>query len=102
MGGGSEASAAGRDHSNGAGAGRGPAESAEVDGSIGTSRFHKASEVSGPASAGWECRTRLRGTAGADYRSGAELPGGSRIAARCEDAAGVEGHSGQHTGRADS
>ena len=46
--------------------------------------------------------SRLRGTAGADYRRGAELPGGSRIAARCEAAAGVEGHSNQQTGRADS
>jgi len=31
---------AGRDHSDGAGAGRGPAESAEVDGSIGAARVH--------------------------------------------------------------
>ena len=31
-----------------------------------------------------------------------ELPGGSRIAARCEAAAGVEGHSDQRTGRVDS
>ena len=32
----------------------------------------------------------------------AELPGGSRIAARCEVAAGVEGHSAQRIGRVDS
>jgi hypothetical protein len=36
-----EAGAAGWDHRYGAGAGRGPAESSEVDGSLGAARIHK-------------------------------------------------------------
>jgi hypothetical protein len=59
--------------------GRGPTEPAEVDGSIGASCFHQAAEVSTPASAGRECRARLRGTAGGQYGNGNQLCGGGGI-----------------------
>ena len=49
-----------------------------------------------------ECPAGIRGVAGIRFRHGDELSGGSRVAARCEAAAGVEGHSDQRTGGADS
>ena len=79
VGDGGEVGAAGWDHRYGAGAGRGPAEPSEVDGSIGASRFRKAAKVSAPASAGREWRARLRGTAGGEHGNGNQLCGGSRI-----------------------
>ena len=93
----------GRDRSDGAGAGCGSAEPAEVDESIRASRGSKAAQASTPASAQKRARcSRLRGTAGGEHRCGGELSGRSGIAARCETAAGVEGHSNQRAGRVDS
>src|SRR5205085_3342082 len=102
VGDGGEAGAAGWDHRNGAGAGRGPAESSEMGGSIRASRFHKVAEGPAPASAGRECRARLRGTAGGEHGNGNQLCGGSRIIQRRKAAAGSESHRYQPTGRADS
>jgi hypothetical protein len=50
--------------------GCGPAEPAEVDGSIGAARIGKVCEGSAPPSAGREWRARLRGTAGGDHGNG--------------------------------
>ena len=58
-------------------------------------RQRQPRRVSPPQPPSWNCWRQ-------SYRRGAELPGGSRIAARCEAAAGVEGHCNQRTGRVDS
>ena len=55
-----------------------------------------------PLEAESECLASIRGVARIRFRHGDELSGGSRIAARCEAAAGVEGHSTERTGGADS
>src|SRR5271163_3562012 len=104
-----ETGEAGWDRSYGAGIRCGSAEFAEVDGSIRAWSATKAAAAGTPASSGQnsERSARLRGTAGADYRCDFalwrdNLPGGSRIAARREVAAGVEVHFNQRIGRVDS
>src|SRR5271170_4149113 len=60
------------------------------------------SSAKAPAQAEGECSASIRGVARVRLRHGDELSGGSRIAARCEAAAGVEGRASQRTGGVDS